>query len=354
MDSRSWWTPPPDPPEHRLPEDLRQRDPLGARDCGWVSQMRPFVRQFSAPDACVLDPFCGFGSTLLAAELEGRRGLGLEIDAGRAALARERLQRLGLRAEVRAGALPQLALEEPIDLCLTNVPYFGCDWPGATAPGQLYASPDYAAYLGGLRAVFHAVRRGLRDDGFCIAMVENVEVGGVCVPQAWDLARVLGSLFVPCAERVLCYPRESVQPLAPGDTRSDRSHEYALVFQKRREPIDLPGSAELLAALRADGFDYAVHGSYPLWLADPGTAVRPPGDVDLLLPRDLGQLQRLLDWLRARGFGLTLWGEPLAAPPTLALLDAYHYLRAERRDRGGGLLRVDLSLQPAPGSLTAG
>lgn len=354
MDSRSWWTPPPDPPEHRLPEDLRQRDPLQARDCGWVSQMRPFVRQFSAAEACVLDPFCGFGSTLLAAALEGRRGLGLEIDAARAALARERLQRLGLRAQVRVGALPQLALEAPVDLCLTNVPYFGCDWAGATPPGQLYASADYAAYLSGLRAVFHAVRRVLRDDGFCIAMVENVALDGVFVPQAWDLARILGSLFVPCAERVLCYPRDRVQALAPGDTRSDRSHEYALVFQKRREPIDLPGSAQLLAALRADGFDYAVYGSYPAWLADPAAAARPPGDVDLLLPRDPGQLQRLADWLRERGFVLSLWGEPLAAPLTLALLEAHHYLRAERRDRGGGLLRVDLALQPAAGSLTAG
>ncbi|MDL5367149.1 DNA methyltransferase [Xanthomonas sp. NCPPB 2654] len=354
MDSRSWWTPPPDPPEHRLPEDLRQRDPLGARDCGWVSQMRPFVRQFSAPGGCVLDPFCGFGSTLLAAELEGRRGLGLEIDAARAGLARERLQRLGLHAQVRVGALPQLALEAPVDLCLTNVPYFGCDWPGAATPGQLYASTDYAAYLHGLRAVFHAVRRGLRDDGFCIAMVENVEIGGVCVAQAWDLARLLGSLFVPCAERVLCYPRDSAQALAPGDARSDRSHEYALIFQKRREPIDLPGTAHLLAALLEDGFDYALYGSYPDWLADPAAAARLPGDVDLLLPRDPGQLQRLLDWLRARGFALSLWGEPLASPPTLAVLDAHHYLRAERRDRGGGLLRVDLSLQPAADALTAG
>ena len=356
MDSRSWWTPPPDPPEHRLPEDLRQRDPLGARDVGWVSQMRPFVRQFSAPDACVLDPFCGFGSTLLAAALEGRRGLGLEIDAARAALARERLQRLGVQAQVRVGALPQLALEAPVDLCLTNVPYFGCDWPGAATPGQLYASADYAAYLRGLRAVFHAVRRSLREDGFCIAMVENVDLGGVVVPQAWDLARVLGSLFAPCAERVLCYPRDGAQAqaLAPGDARSDRSHEYALIFQKRREPLDLPGSAQLLHALRADGFDYTVHGSYAAWCADPAAAARLPGDVDLLLPRDPERLLRLLDWLRARGFALSLWGEPLASPPTLAVLDAHHYLRAERRDRGGGLLRLDLSLRPGPDSLTAG
>lgn len=354
MDERSWWTPPPDPPEHQLPDDLRRRDPLGARDCGWVGQMRPFVRHFSAPGERVLDPFCGFGSTLLAAELEGRRGLGVEIDPARAALARERLQRHGIAAEVRVGSLPQLAPGAPVDLCLTNVPYFGCRWPAAAVPAQLYASADYATYLDGLRAVFHGVRRQLRDDGFCIAMVENAQVGDVFVPQAWDLARILGSLFVACQERVLCYPRAAPCALAPGDTATDRSHEYALVLQKRREPIDLPGTAQLLAALREDGFDYRLHGSYPAWCADPAGAPRPPGDADLLLPRDQQRLQRLLDWLRARGFALSLWGEPLATLPTLAMLDRYHYLRAERRARDGALLRLDLSLAPPPGSLTAG
>ncbi|NIJ73547.1 hypothetical protein FHR66_002780 [Xanthomonas sp. F4] len=332
-----------------MPDDLRQRDPLGARDCGWVGQMRPFVRHFSAPGERVLDPFCGFGSTLLAAEVEGRHGIGLEIDAARALLARARLQRLGLQAEVLDGGLPLCVPDAPVDLCLTNVPYFGCAWPAAAAaaPGQLYASADYAAYLQGLRAVFHGVRRLLREDGFCIAMVENVQLGEATLPQAWDLARILGSLFAPCPERVLCYPRETAQPLTPGDPRSDRSHEYALIFQYRRQPIDLPGTAQLLAALRADGFAFAVHGSYACWLADPAAAARLPGDVDLLLPRDLDRLLRLLDWLRARGFLLSLWGEPLATPPTLALLDAHHYLRAERRDRDGGLLRVDLALESA-------
>ncbi|MGO4776342.1 DNA methyltransferase, partial [Lysobacter sp. 2RAB21] len=96
MDSRSWLLLQPDPPEHDLPADLRARDRFGGRDCGWVAQMRPFVRHFSQPGQCVFDPFCGFGTTLLAAALEGRAGCGIEIDAARAELARERLRRHGV------------------------------------------------------------------------------------------------------------------------------------------------------------------------------------------------------------------------------------------------------------------
>lgn len=187
LDQRSWWTPAPDEPSWALPEDLRAADPLGGRDCGWVNQMRPFVRHFSVPGAQVFDPFCGFGSTLLAAALEGRGAHGMEIDAARAQLARTRLQRHGVQAPVVVGTLVDTAPAAEIDLCLTNVPYFGCHWHGAALPGQLYASADYAGYLSGMRA-----------DGFGVAMAENIVVGGRVIPQAWDLGRIAPACS-PCA-----------------------------------------------------------------------------------------------------------------------------------------------------------
>lgn len=106
LDQHSWWTPTPDDPAWALPDDLRAADPLGGRDCGCVNQMRPFVRHFSAPGEQVFDPFCGFGSTLLAAALEGRNAHGMEIDPARAHLARTRLQRHGVHAPVVVARWP--------------------------------------------------------------------------------------------------------------------------------------------------------------------------------------------------------------------------------------------------------
>lgn len=56
-----------------------------------VSALCPLVEAFCPPDGLVLDPFCGSGSTLVAAEQCGRRYLGIEIDPAHYQTATQRL-----------------------------------------------------------------------------------------------------------------------------------------------------------------------------------------------------------------------------------------------------------------------
>ena len=137
---------------------------------------------------------------------------------------------------------------------------------------------------------------------------------------------------------MLCYPPRA--PGVDGDGATDRSHEFVLVHRKVRERIDVAATLAVLEALREAGFAFDVFGSFATWQADP--RAREPADLDLRVPRDEAQLARMLDWLRVRGFALTLWGDPVIAPPDLATLDRHGYLRAERIDRAGALVRIDL------------
>lgn len=348
MDDRSWWTPEPDPVTFALPDDLRARDPFGARDCGWVNQMRPFIRHFVEPGGIVLDPFCGFGTTLVAAALEGRHGIGIDVDPNRIALAGERLARLGLPGTLSCGNLPDLPAPDRVDLCITSVPYFGCRWTDdSAAAAQLYRAEDYAAYLAGLREVFHGVRGILADGGHCIAMVENVVVGGRMIPLAWDLGRLLCGLFTPCEERILCYPARAHTPAA-GAGMTNRSHEYALVFRKQREAVDLEATDAALHALAAAGFRFDVHGSFARWREHGDETGTPsPADADVIVAADQGELDRLLMHLRTSGFTLRLWGEEAPERITPESLRAHHYLRAERHSPRGALVRIDIMLADA-------
>lgn len=56
-----------------------------------VTLPRWCIRLHGRTDAIVLDPFVGTGTTLLAAALEGARGIGIEIDPSYVAVARARL-----------------------------------------------------------------------------------------------------------------------------------------------------------------------------------------------------------------------------------------------------------------------
>jgi DNA modification methylase len=68
--------------------------------------LEPLIGAFCAPTGIVLDPFCGSGSTLVAARDTGRRFIGIELDPGHYLTASERL-RAGVSPIGRIAALEQ-------------------------------------------------------------------------------------------------------------------------------------------------------------------------------------------------------------------------------------------------------
>ena len=59
-----------------------------------LSVLLPLIETFSMPEETVLDPFCGSGSSLVAARKLGRNYFGIEIDATNYCIASKRLSKL--------------------------------------------------------------------------------------------------------------------------------------------------------------------------------------------------------------------------------------------------------------------
>jgi DNA modification methylase len=92
------------------------------------------IRFFTKRDGMVLDPFVGVGSTLKGCAIEGRRGIGFELNPKYAKLAKERL-RTEVRdlwatadsQEVRVGDARELVTEleeNSLDFVVTSPPYW--------------------------------------------------------------------------------------------------------------------------------------------------------------------------------------------------------------------------------------
>ena len=96
---------------HYFTED-RTQDDVFEVDKPQLSEFHPttkpveliarMVRNSSCQGQVVYDPFCGSGSTILAAHQLGRIGYGVELDPAYVAVELERLSMLGLRPELVA------------------------------------------------------------------------------------------------------------------------------------------------------------------------------------------------------------------------------------------------------------
>lgn len=207
--------------------------PTDARDAGWVSTMRVLLEPFAPGRASVLDPFCGFGTTLIAAARLGLTGVGLEIEAARAQQARTRVAgAIGKAAHVVVGDVRASPLSaSTFDLLATSVPYAPVRSVGdgvgePLVDGNLYASTSYAEHLALLDDALAAAFATLRLGGVAVVCAENLrDDDGVLVPFAFDVARIVARNAKLISERIVCYPAR-----AAGDALvSDRTHEHAFI-----------------------------------------------------------------------------------------------------------------------------
>jgi len=184
--------------------------------------VRTVLEEFTSLGDVVLDPFAGYGTTLLVSQGMGRDAVGVELRADRAAMIR---QRLDGRGRVITGDARQLADFDigPVDLCMTSPPYMNAvDHPQNPLTGYQTLDGDYRLYLTELAEVFRAVGQTLRPGGHLVINAANIITGTVVTPLAWDIARAVSSYLRFAGETYLWWDR--TPPGLVGD--------YCLLFER--------------------------------------------------------------------------------------------------------------------------
>lgn len=222
------------------------------------------VRFFTKADQLVLDPFVGIGSTLKAAAVEGRRGIGIELSPEFAGLARERLEKelsgslfpfpeqQVLEGDVRE-VLPTIEADS-VDLVVTSPPYWQIlhkkdhkarqerEAKGlATQYGEdvrdLGNIESYETFLKELTGIFADCSRVLRKNQHLCVVVGDFRDGGRYHMFHADLAAALeeATPFVLKGLTILYQSHKRVFPYGyPAAYVPNLHHQYIVILRNEK------------------------------------------------------------------------------------------------------------------------
>jgi DNA modification methylase len=199
------------PPEFQE-QDLRYTEELVAT----------FLRQYTRPGATVLDPFAGYGTTLIVAEAMERVAYGIEFDARRARYIRSQLQHPANLIHGDTRQLPTYQLP-PIDFSITSPPYMAAEDTEDPFTNYTARGDGYAAYLGQIAQIYANIRSLLKPDARVVLEVSNLRGEHEVTTLAWDVARAVSQVLAFEGEVVIGWDRYGY----------GYDHSYCLVFCKR-------------------------------------------------------------------------------------------------------------------------
>jgi DNA modification methylase len=227
------------------------------------SDVRRLVRFFTKSGAVVLDPFAGVGSTLKAAALEGRRGIGIELSRRYATLASRRLrEEVASQGVSIAGQtiltgdarkhLPSIATNS-VDFVATSPPYasilhkedhkakrerkdLGLDTKYSADARDLGNITDYPRFLQELCDIFVDVARVLKPRAYAAVVVSDFRQKSRYVMFHSDFASGVAKLGLELRGiKILCQRHKKVYPYGyPYAYVPNIHHQYILIFQNTK------------------------------------------------------------------------------------------------------------------------
>lgn len=330
--------------EFTLGDQYLTNDYMMCADISWVSQVKPFIEQFSKEGDLVFDPFAGLGTTLLGAGYTGRRSIGMEIDDERFQLLSKRIQKhsslLLYQPEISLGDALVIDYPKTVDLVMTNFPYFHSS--SSLDDANLYALADYETYLQSLECVILKSKSVLKKGGYMVVFTENIRLdNGNIIPQAFDIAKLMQKHLNLKEERIILYPQKT--DILEDSTYTNRAHEYVFIARQSTEQLDEAIFRSILKDLSRE-IEYVVVGSYGLSLLSEGKALDCyPEDVDLFVS-SVDEAIKIAYYLRLDGYTLCSWNTILNNTIDQSELVGRNYLRASK-EIDGRTYKIDINYE---------
>jgi len=236
-----------------LPSDLKEeREILGPMSKDHPATFSPtmieeFIKFFTKKGQTVLDPFLGIGSTLVACDRTGRKGIGIELIEKYAEMAKKRTKQkviIGDARDISKFKLPK------IHYCITSPPYWnvlnrstgsfrkdrnsrGLSVKYSDLDRDIGNIEEYEEFLDTMFYIFSQVYAILHPGRYITIIVKNVKQNGKFYPLAWDLAKKLSTLYELKDEKIWVQDKVKLAPYGyPYVWTSNIIHHYCLILRK--------------------------------------------------------------------------------------------------------------------------
>lgn len=163
-----------------------------------------FVERLTDPGDAVLDPFAGFGTTLVVAESLGREAFGVEFEPDRAGFIRSRMQAPDRLFTADARELEELPIPA-VTLAITSPPYSSPGDPEEALSAYRDPNPGYDRYLADLQRVCRSAGSLLTPDGWLVIEAANLRRPDRVDTLAWDIAHAVGEVLPFAGEIAVCW-----------------------------------------------------------------------------------------------------------------------------------------------------
>ena len=173
----------------------------------------------------MLDPFAGFGTTLIVSQRKKRLGIGIEYDKKRYDYVQGELSAPSSVIHGDALRIDEYDIP-PCDFSITSPPYMQFFHKENPLTNYTKAG-DYDQYLSGIRTVYSKLKKVMKKNARIVLEVSNIFGDRQpMTPLAWDIAREVSKELFFEREIIFCHESSSVHSNT-GD------HSYCLLFANK-------------------------------------------------------------------------------------------------------------------------
>lgn len=211
----------------------------------------------NSKEQVVLDPFMGSGSTLIAAQNKGLKGIGFEINKEYISMAKNRLDNVYRTIFINnsnyklinnsAENIDTCLSQNSVDLTITSPPYWDILNRKRSADRKAIRNysnssvdfgniSDYNQFLLSLQSVFSKVYKVTKPGRYCIVIVMDIRKNSNFYPFHSDLTKKMEEINFSLKD-IIIWDRQkeynNLRPLGyPYSFVVNKVHEYIMIFKK--------------------------------------------------------------------------------------------------------------------------